>query len=401
MTSPALMPRTSAAGLHRPTARAKAGTPVLSFTLARQELPPAGPPQQQHEIYIGTAATGGHRSPMIAGPETEVVQALVRWADTQLAPQSRVDARFYAVAPGQEASLSFGVVVNAFHRSELVLASVSGFRYLDLATHPATMAVAQQRLRPDVLTLRQWQVVKKPYKAGTYWPVADPDATGADEGGQGAILRLMGTQTRWCSADRPLMLHSPARNLSQYIEPAAGSLEVYTDASLAHRDTKAGFGLVCPATGMIGSGVLAATWTLSFDSAISELMAISAAVDLLRDTGRHLVIYTDSQAAIRWWQDPASMPEHRGQVQRLILDQRKELDAAGLSCEVRWVRGHAGHEANEWADRAARLSWRCVDWCEDETVRQRKFRNLAAEFGEELAAQAGGCVAGGTGLLSA
>lgn len=97
-----------------------------------------------------------------------------------------------------------------------------------------------------------------------------------------------------------------------------------------------------------------------------ELTAIAATLHAFRDHPGELVIVTDSRYAIdaltkwvkgwkrRGWRTGKNEPvknQEEIQLADALLEHRRR---AGHGTSFRWVRGHAGHEANEFVDDRAR-----------------------------------------------
>lgn len=397
MITPDRMPRTSAAVRHRRSA------PTMTITVAQNALPVRHLANQQGSIYIVAATIAGHRSPVVAGTRSATIAALSRWASAMCPAAHAVNVRVHPVSIGATTRLTDRIVRYFFNRTPLTILTLEHVPYLDLATQHQVVEVSAGRRYPDLLTLRQWSHCRSPYPAGTYWPDAKkPEKRPAGKPlarrsvAPAESLRLVGDPARWCSPERPLVLHTAPPISQMACEPSSvpdadvqpgDVLEVYTDASLGADRRQAGFGLVCPQRREIGSGMLSAPWSLVFDSSLSELLAVSVAVTQFSAGCRRMVVYTDSRTAVRWWETPETIPDRQGQVRQRILTQRAELEQSGpgpCSVEVRWVKGHVGGWGNEWADRSARLTRRCVNWCEQESERRRKFQCLADEFTADL-----------------
>ena len=97
---------------------------------------------------------------------------------------------------------------------------------------------------------------------------------------------------------------------------------------------------------------------------------------LFCESARKIVIHSDSQPALQWWEDTEAIPGRWSKLRSYIGHEKK----SHRNAEVRWVKGHADCEGNLWADRAARLSLHSACWDEEDAVRREKFNNLAAEF---------------------
>lgn len=95
---------------------------------------------------------------------------------------------------------------------------------------------------------------------------------------------------------------------------------------------------------------------------------LTAVLDLLRQTAHlaeDLVIYCDSQYAIksvtewmsgwkkRGWRRADGKPVLNLMIMQALDAEMTAARAAGRRVEFRWVKGHAGHELNEAADRLA------------------------------------------------
>ena len=95
---------------------------------------------------------------------------------------------------------------------------------------------------------------------------------------------------------------------------------------------------------------------------------LTAVLDLLRQTAHlaaDLVIYCDSQYVInsvtkwmagwkrRGWRKGDGKPVQNVELMQALDAEMTSFAAAGRRVEFRWVKGHAGHDLNEQADRLA------------------------------------------------
>ncbi|MGP5589977.1 hypothetical protein [Corynebacterium variabile] len=133
----------------------------------------------------------------------------------------------------------------------------------------------------------------------------------------------------------------------------------------------------CPALGVVASAVLDREFIKDHARIqVAETAAIAAGVMLFCNSARRIVIHSDSQPALHWWEDLEAIPGCWSKLRSYAIHEKR----SHRNAEVQWVKGHADCEGNLWADRAARLSLHAARWDEADAVRREKFDNLAAEF---------------------
>jgi ribonuclease HI len=392
--SPGLMPKQR--NVTKPQRAHLYATPTLTITVAN------GYRQfDRARSLIVQASMGHHISPVIQGPVYPTLRRIADWTARHM-PDSRptLTVRIHTATVGDRPARRQHRICQAFDEACLDVTECTTFAYLDVATAAGVRSVAAGQTAPDLLTLRHW-TGPLPYRA-----VGAPDP-GADDAEQNYyahrplnarpgrrrridrfVRQLRTASNRWCHPDHPLLVS--AVPTGEQLGRLPDVLEVYSDASCGASDRTAGFGLVCPALGIVATGVLDPAMARSVDSATAETAAIGAAVTLFTGLTDKLVVRTDSTAAMNWWPAPDQMPQRRSRVREAVMMTRGR--ERGQHAEVQWVKGHHDCGANLWADRAARLSWRCMDWAESESCRATKFTNLVADFvdnPEDAAALAG------------
>lgn len=140
-----------------------------------------------------------------------------------------------------------------------------------------------------------------------------------------------------------------AGNLSE-IDDCTGdsaAMVAYTDGACIGNPGPAGLGYVIirPDGGRVHKGEPLGQGTNN----IAELSAILRVLDLIKDSCRNAVVYTDSEYAIgvlcRNWKAKANLK---------LIDDVKSAMSRFDSVDLRKVRAHAGMEENELADKLAR-----------------------------------------------
>ena len=122
------------------------------------------------------------------------------------------------------------------------------------------------------------------------------------------------------------------------------SYEIYTDGPCLLNPGPGGWGaLVIPAEGA------AAKLSGGERSTTNNRMEITAAAEAIESIppGSSAVVHSDSEYVVK------TMTKGWKRNANKDLWERLELAAASRNVEFRWVRGHAGHEGNETADRLA------------------------------------------------
>ena len=128
-----------------------------------------------------------------------------------------------------------------------------------------------------------------------------------------------------------------------------GDITVYTDGSKTEGQLGFGFYIDTGQPEGIKEKRSLGTKTTVFQA---ELHAIKAAAEMLAEVaGKRVIIYSDSQAAIKALDNPIISSY-------LVDDTRVALNTAVQQCgkdiTIRWVKAHAGHPGNEMADQLAK-----------------------------------------------
>lgn len=129
---------------------------------------------------------------------------------------------------------------------------------------------------------------------------------------------------------------------------------VATDASMGRR-SMAGIAYVT-STGKLGSTTIQAA-----NIHDAEVSAILLALGRAPHWAKKITILSDSKVAVRALND-GELVRGIGKHVDACRGLMGKLAWAGVKVEVRWVRGHAGHELNEAADRVAVHARRCGEW---------------------------------------
>lgn len=176
------------------------------------------------------------------------------------------------------------------------------------------------------------------------------------------------------------------------LNPAAVSLVLSTDASIAHGGKVAGLGWVISGTdgSVLSCGQRADTVARCGDILTGELLAIRWGLQSV--ISRHPVpapeqgtvtIESDSRDALRILRTLAAGRVPRTCTAEQLKLARKILDeSAHMPVVYRWVKGHNGNTMNESADRLAVLARRNSEFGVTAEVSQKMFRDLR----EDLAA---------------
>ena len=149
------------------------------------------------------------------------------------------------------------------------------------------------------------------------------------------------------------------------------TVKIYTDGSSRGNPGKGGFGAVL----MYGvhRKEISQGYQLTTNNRM-ELMAVIAALDILKQDGLTIDIYTDSKYVCeavekRWvfgWEQKQFKDKKNPDLwQRFLLLYRKH------HIKFHWVKGHAGHKENERCDV---LATRCADngpWLSDKGYEMR------------------------------
>lgn len=144
------------------------------------------------------------------------------------------------------------------------------------------------------------------------------------------------------------------------------AVEVYTDGSARRQDLgggyPGGFAFVCM---YAGSRIEKYGWANSASSNQMELSAILAALIILKPVKKTVIIYSDSNYAIKaitkwsvqwrlWgWTTAIGQPVKNRDLIEAILAAIERHDSRGAGVQFKHVRGHAGVDENERADALA------------------------------------------------
>lgn len=174
------------------------------------------------------------------------------------------------------------------------------------------------------------------------------------------------------------------------LNPAARSMVVSTDASIANGGQVAGLGwIIATEDGTVLSvGQRTADVNRCGDILSGELLAIRWGLQSV--ISRHpvpapgqgtVVVQSDSRAALRLLKtlgagrNPAGCTTDQVKLAKRILE-----ETGTMPVQFRWVKGHQGHEANEAADRLAVLARRNREFGVTTEVGTRMFRDLRDEL---------------------
>lgn len=180
------------------------------------------------------------------------------------------------------------------------------------------------------------------------------------------------------------------------LNPAAHSMVISTDASIANGGQVAGLGWIVAAEDgtYLSIGQKTVEVGRCGDILSGELLAIRWGLQSL--ISRHpipvqgqgtVVIQSDSRAALRLLKTLGAQRHPAGcTVDQVRLAKRILEEIGGIPVQFRWVKGHQGHEANEAADRLAVLARRNREFGVTDEVGTRMFRDLRDELVSPVAA---------------
>lgn len=160
-------------------------------------------------------------------------------------------------------------------------------------------------------------------------------------------IRAHYTDRWWGAADRPLLV-------SEFpdLEEKPEQIDVYSDASCVPGSSWSAIGMSCPALGVVASAVLDQEFIKDHARIqVAETAAIAADVMLFCNAARRIVIHSDSQPALHWWEDLETIPGCWSKLRSHAFHENK----SHRNAEIQWGKGHADCEGSLWADRAARL----------------------------------------------
>ncbi|CAM5390127.1 RNase H family protein [Corynebacterium variabile] len=363
--SPAGMPRRRA----RPQTASPCTTAYLPVDITVRKLTEFFRPG--HSTFAGCVSIRGTYSPVVAGNRDQVVQSLAQWITRRpelgRSPLPLRVSLHRCLSRNQPFPIDSTYVASGLVSAGLGITGVERCDSADLTT-----MTALSREVPDMIT-----------RAGSSGRVPNPPTTQRVR--TGLIQRSMAEKYRtrferrafythrwWGAWDRPLLV-SEFPDLEEIPE----QIDVYTDASCVPGSSWSAIGISCPALGVVASAVLDREFIKDHAQIrVAETAAIAAGVMLFCESARKIVIHSDSQLALRWWEDTEAIPG-RWSTLRNYAGHEKQ---SHRNAEVKWVKGHADCGGNLWADRAARLSLHAARWEEEDAVRREKFDNLAAEF---------------------
>ncbi|WP_072805129.1 ribonuclease H family protein [Rhodococcoides yunnanense] len=188
---------------------------------------------------------------------------------------------------------------------------------------------------------------------------------------RGPLLDLVGTALEALD-DYTRFAHRRAWTEELARREALPELTVATDASKATRRSGVGVGCVS-AEGAFASKAYPDVETVL----VGELLAIALAIKTFPD--RRLHILTDSKPALACLGKSRArlLDTRRGDVVEIVDVVHRR--AAGRDIRYSWVRGHAGHELNELADRLAVAARRNEEAGVSSSVKDQINRNIMGQ----------------------
>ena len=362
--SPACMPR-----LRARTQTAGTTTAYLPVNITVRKLTDFFRPG--FSTFAGCVSIRGTYSPVVAGNRGQVVQSLAQWiARHPELSRSPLPLRV-RLHPWSSRNQPFPID-SIYLASGLVAAGLGITGVERCGSADLTTMTVLSRGVPDVITL-----------AGSSGRVPHPPTnqrvranritrTVPERYRNDFEIRAHYTDRWWGAADRPLLV---SEFPDQKEKP--DQIDVYTDASCVPGTSWSAIGMSCPALGVVASAVLDREFIKDHARIqVAETAAIAAGVMLFCNSARRIVIHSDSQPALHWWEDLETIPGCWSKLRSYAIHEKR----SHRNAEVQWVKGHADCEGNLWADRAARLSLHAARWDEADAVRREKFDNLAAEF---------------------
>jgi ribonuclease HI len=125
-------------------------------------------------------------------------------------------------------------------------------------------------------------------------------------------------------------------------------LRIYTDGAYSAKHDMGGWGYYVPARFFMGRGSLQRTTNNAM-----ELCAIANAIGYaIMYPADNVIIYTDSQYAIKVTLSPKNYPTNREWI-NLVQGRLRQAARRGIRVELEWVKGHADTPGNHLADYAA------------------------------------------------
>lgn len=324
-----------------------------------------------HSTFAGCVSIRGTYSPVVAGNRGQVVQSLAQWIARH--PELGRSSLPLRVHLHRASSRNNPFPIDStYMASGLVEAGlgITGVERSDVPDLTTTTALAREV--PDMITLTgsSGRVPNPPTAQRVCANLAT--RTDAEKFRDRFEIRAHYTDRWWGATDRPLLI-------SEFpdLEAIPEQIDAYTDASCVPGSSWSAIGMSCPALGVVASAVLDHEFIKDHARIqVAETAAIAAGVMLFCDSARRIIIHSDSKSALRWWDEPESIPGRWSKLRSYAIHEKK----SHRNAEVQWVKGHADCEGNLWADRAAHLSLHATRWDEEDAVRREKFDNFAAEF---------------------
>lgn len=143
-------------------------------------------------------------------------------------------------------------------------------------------------------------------------------------------IRAHYTDRWWGAADRPLLV-------SEFpdLEEKPEQIEVYSDASCVPGSSWSAIGMSCPALGVVASAVLDQEFIKDHARIqVPETAAIAADVMLFCNSARRIVIHSDYQPALHWWEDLETIPGCWSKLRSHAFHENK----SHRNAEIQWGR---------------------------------------------------------------
>ncbi|MGP5244235.1 RNase H family protein [Corynebacterium variabile] len=339
--SPACMPRRRV----RPKTAGTTSTACLQVDITVHKLTDFFRPN--FATFAGCVSIRGTYSPVVAGNRADVVRSLAQWIARH--PELGRSALPLRVRLHPSRSHNRPFPIDSTYMASGLVSARLGINGVERCSAPdLTTMTALTREVPDALTLAA-SSGHVPHPPTHQRVRTSPGMRPAAEKFRARFeTRAFHTDRWWGAADRPLLV-------SEFpdLEEKPDQIDVYTDASCVPGSSFSAIGICCPALGVVASAVLDREFIKDFAQIrVAETAAIAAGVMLLCESVRKIVIHSDSQLALRWWEDTETIPGRWSKLRSYTSHEKK----SHRNAEVRWMKGHADCEGNLWADRAARLS---------------------------------------------